>query len=410
MSFQQGLSGLNAAQANLSTIGNNVANAQTVGFKQSRIEFADVYANSLAGGAGPQIGIGVQVGAVAQQFTQGGIATSNNPLDVAINGSGFFRMETNGVVSYSRNGQFKVDSNGFIVNNGGAKLTGYTTDAGGQVVASTPQPLQLSNANLAPRATGDAKIAVNLDARAKPIDRTTTAFDLKDPKTYTSSTAITVYDEQGKAQSLTLYMSKTADNQWDVHAALNGIELSGTTPPTPVGDLSFNNDGTLAAGSPLAMTLTGQPGVAGALSFPLALDDTTQFGANFSVAKLTQDGFTTGQLAGYSIGADGTILGRYTNGQTRAQGQIVLGDFDNPQGLVNLGSNQWAETSESGQPRVSTPKSGTLGALQAGALEESNVDLTEELVEMISAQRNYQANAQTITVQDQVMQTLMNLR
>lgn len=410
MSFQQGLSGLNAAQANLSTIGNNVANAQTVGFKQSRIEFADVYANSLAGGAGPQIGIGVQVAAVAQQFTQGGIATSNNPLDVAINGNGFFRMDTNGVVSYTRNGQFKLDANGFLVNNAGGKLTGYPVDANGQVVASTPQPLQLSNANLAPRATSEAKLALNLDSRAEPIDRTTTAFNIKDPKTYTSSTAITVYDQQGKSQSLTLYLSKTADNTWDVHAALNGIEISGTTPPTAAGNLTFNDDGTLAGGSPINLTLTGQPGVAGALTFPVALDDTTQFGANFSVAKLNQDGYTTGQLAGYSIGADGSVLGRYTNGQTRAQGQIVMADFDNPQGLVNLGGNQWAESSESGQPRIATPKSGTLGALQAGALEESNVDLTEELVKMISAQRLYQANAQTITVQDQVMQTLVNMR
>lgn len=409
MSFQQGLSGLNAAQANLSSIGNNVANAQTIGYKQSRIEFADVYANSLAGGAGPQIGIGVQVAAVAQQFTQGGIATSNNPLDVAINGGGFFRVEHNGAVSYSRNGQFKRDSDGFLVTNSGARLTGYGVDASGQIVASTPQPLQLSNGNIAPRATTDAKIGLNLDSRAEAIDRTARPFDIKDPKSYTSSTAVTVYDEQGNSHSLTLYMGKTAGNTWDVHAAVDGVEISGTTPPTPAGNLTFNNDGTLAGGSPLNFAITGA-GVAGTITFPVSLADTTQYGANFAVSKLTQDGFTTGQLSGYSISPDGTVLGRYTNGQTRAQGQIALADFENPQGLVNLGGNLWAESSESGQPRVAAPKSGTLGELKAGALEESNVDLTEELVKMISAQRVYQANAQTITVQDQLMQTLVNIR
>ena len=406
MSFQQGLSGLNVASKNLAAIGNNVANASTIGYKTARAEFADVFANSLAGGSGTQIGIGASLAAVRQQFTQGNIVTSANPLDLAINGSGFFRLSTNGVSSYTRNGQFSLDSSGYIVTNSGARLTGYMADAAGQIAASTPSDLQISLANIPPQTTTRASMSLNLDSRE---DIKTAAFNINDAATYNSSTAMTVYDSQGNANTLTVYFRKTAANTWQVYGAANGSVLNGNA---ALGTMNFGANGLLAANSTMNVSIPLSNGAATPLAFPLTFPSTemTQFGVNFSASALTQDGFTTGRIAGFSIGDDGTILGRYTNGQTRAQGQVVLANFVNAQGLGALGNNQWAETAESGQPLVAAPGSGSLGTLQAGALEEANVDLTEELVNMITAQRIYQANAQTIRTQDQVMQTLVNLR
>jgi flagellar hook protein FlgE len=406
MSFQQGLSGLNIAAKNLDAIGNNVANASTIGYKAARAEFADVFANSLAGGAGVQIGIGAQVAAVRQQFSQGNIVTTSNPMDVAINGAGFYRLSTSGTISYARNGQFSLDRDGYIVTNSGARLTGYPADANGQIVASTPIDLQVSLANIAPRATTDARVAINLDSRENVP---AAAFSIADPTSYNSSTAMTVYDSQGNAHTLTLYFRKSAANTWDVYGAADGAVLNGAA---PLGTMNFGGNGLLAGNVTMNVSIPLANGAATPLAFPVTfpVSDMTQFGVNFSVSQLQQDGFTTGRLAGFAIGSDGVILGRYTNGQTRAQGQIVLANFINPQGLVALGGNEWAETSESGQPLVATPGSGNLGTLQSGALEEANVDLTEELVKMITAQRVYQANAQTIRTQDQVMQTIVNLR
>lgn len=406
MSFQQGLSGLNIAAKNLDAIGNNVANASTVGYKAARAEFADVFANSLAGGAGVQIGIGAQVAAVRQQFSQGNIVTTSNPMDVAINGSGFYRLSTNGTISYARNGQFSLDRDGYIVTNSGARLTGYPADPNGQIVASTPIDLQVSLANIAPRATTDARVAINLDSRENVP---AAAFSISDPTSYNSSTAMTVYDSQGNAHTLTLYFRKSAANTWDVYGAADGAVLNAGA---ALGTMNFGGNGLLAGNVTMNASIPLTNGAASPLAFPITfpVSDMTQFGVNFSVSQLQQDGFTTGRLAGFAIGSDGVILGRYTNGQTRAQGQIVLANFINPQGLAALGGNEWAETSESGQPLVATPGSGNLGTLQSGALEEANVDLTEELVKMITAQRVYQANAQTIRTQDQVMQTIVNLR
>lgn len=406
MSFQQGLSGLNVAGKNLAAIGNNIANASTIGFKASRAEFADVYANSLAGGSGTQIGIGASLAAVRQQFTQGNIITTSNPLDLAINGGGFFRMSTNGVPSYTRNGQFALDRDGFIVSASGARLTGYQADQAGQVFATTPGDLRISLANISPQATTNARVAVNLDARETVK---TLAFDINDGATYNSSTALTVYDSLGNANTLTMYFRKTAANTWDVYGAANGAAINGGA---PLGTLTFGANGLLTANvlTNVAIPLTN--GAASPLTFPLTFPaaEMTQFGVNFAASELTQNGFTTGRIAGFAIGEDGTILGRYTNGQTRAMGQVVLANFINPQGLAAMGNNEFAETADSGQALVSSPGSGSLGTLQAGALEEANVDLTEQLVSMITAQRNYQANAQTIRTEDQIMQTIVNLR
>lgn len=415
MSFQQGLSGLNAAAKNLDVIGNNVANSGTVGFKQSQAQFADVYANSLTGAGGANVGIGVKVAQVTQQFTQGNITATNNPLDMAINGGGFFRMENNGEVAYQRNGQFQLDRMGFIVNPTGAKLTGYTANAGGALLTGAPTPLSINTADLMPQITTELNAVLNLDSGSVAP---TLAFAMADPDTFNHSTAVSVFDSLGNAQTLQTFYVKTATaGQWDVYAASDGVIIDADTVTVaidPVATLNFNTSGALTGTPAMPIGPINVPATAtGATTpFPVTIDftGTTQFGAAFSVNTLNQDGYTSGRLAGFSVGADGMVLGRYTNGQSAVLGQVILANFANPNGLQQLGNNMWAETATSGNPLVGTPDSGSLGVLQSSAVEDSNVDLTAELVNMITAQRVYQANAQTIKAQDAVMQTLVNLR
>ncbi len=410
MSFQQGLSGLNASAKNLDVIGNNVANSGTVGFKASQAQFSDVYAASLAGGTGLQAGIGTKVATIAQQFTQGNISTSNNPLDVAINGKGFFRVDQQGTIFYTRNGQFQLDKNGYIVTASGENLTGYAANASGVILPGALVNLQLSTADIAPAATSLANTLVNLDSRATPP---TAAFSIADPTSYNSSTSMTVYDSLGNAQNYTLYFRKTAANTWDVYTSLTNAVGSATTPQGLLTTLTFSTSGALTSpAAPVGETLSAADLGTGAaaLAFNVDFTGTTQFGSAFGVNAITQNGYASGRLTGFSIGDDGIVQARYSNGQNVAQGQIVLANFTNPQGLQPMGNNLFAETANSGQPLVGGPGSGSLGVLQASATEDSNVDLTQELVNMITAQRVYQANAQTIKTQDQVLQTLVNLR
>ena len=404
MGFQQGLSGLNAASKSLEVIGNNVANANTVGFKESQAQFADVYANSLAGAGASQIGIGVKVAQVAQQFTQGNVTASNNPLDVAINGGGFFRMSNNGTVSYARNGQFQLDKAGYIVNASGSHLTGYGVSASGVLASGAPTDLNINTADLTPKITTKVSALLNLDSgSAIPV---TTPFNMADPTTYNNSTAVSVYDSLGNAHTVQTFYVKTGANAWKVYAANDGVP----TTPANIGSLAFASDGSLIAGAPLTVPLVVSTGAT--TPFPVSIDytGTSQYGSSFSVNALKQDGYTSGRLSGFSISANGTIVGRYTNGQSATLGQVVLANFTNPNGLQSLGNNLWTETATSGPALVGTPNSGSLGVLQSSAVEDSNVDLTAELVNMITAQRSYQANAQTIKTQDQVLQTLVNLR
>jgi flagellar hook protein FlgE len=402
MSFQQGLSGLNAAAKNLDVIGNNVSNSGTVGFKQSQAQFSDVYANSLTGSGGSNIGIGTRVAVVAQQFTQGNITATNNPLDIAINGGGFFRMDNNGEVNYQRNGQFQLDRTGFIVSPNGAKLTGYTANASGVLSTGAPAPLSINTADLAPQVTTGVNAVLNLNSSSSTP--AVTPFDMDDPLSFNNSMSVSVYDGLGNQHTLQSYFVKTAANTWDVHASLDG------DPSALVGTLVFDASGTLTSGSPITIPPQVLTTGAAPLGFPVDFTGITQFGSPFSVNTLNQDGFTSGRLAGFGIGADGIILGRYTNGQSKVLGQVVLANFANPNGLQPLGNNMWAETATSGNPLVGPPDSGSLGVLQSSAVEDSNVDLTAELVNMITAQRVYQANAQTIKAQDAVLQTLVNLR
>lgn len=411
MGFQSGLSGLNVAAKNLDIIGNNVANAGTVGYKSSRAIFADVFASSLNGGGTGQIGIGAKVGKVQQQFTQGNISVTNNPLDLAISGGGFFRLSNNGTISYSRNGQFNIDNGGHIVNSDGLQVTGYPVDAAGNVIPSSPQPLRLSSADIAPNATTEFDAAINLDSRAAGI---ALPFAANDPSTYTSSTSGTVYDSLGNPHVMTMFFVKTTTpGEWTLRGTLDGGPVADVNLGAGAGNpvtLNFNSSGTLTTGMPLNVNLALSNGAVTPLAFELNFAGSSQFGADFGVSALSQDGYAAGRMTGFNIGADGIITGRYSNGEAMQLGQIVLANFANPGGLRALGDNQWEETSDSGLALVGQPLTGSLGSLQSAAVEDSNVDLTQELVNMITAQRVYQANAQTIKTIDQVLQTLVNLR
>ena len=424
MAFQHGLSGLNAASKNLDVIGHNIANANTTGFKASRAEFADMVASAIGGAGGSNVGIGVQVAAVAQQFSQGNLTVTGNTLDVAINGSGFFMLQQpDGSSAYTRAGNFKLDKDGDLKTNSGARVLGYPIDpTTGLRTATVPGPLNFpSSQPIAAKQTTTVTAAFNLDARAydaagvaaTPGPPPTPAIPPTPRATY--GTSINVFDSQGVAVPVTLYFQKTAtDNEWEVYDSLD-------TAATPVGTITFDNNGAItgpvapAPATGFGLTLSVDPSPPNPNNLPafnvlVNLDDVTQFGSKFAVSDLSQDGYASGELTGINIEASGMIMARYSNGMTRAEGQVALANFRNPQGLMAVGNNNWVETFESGQPVMGTPTDGNFGALRSGALEDSNVDLTAELVNMMTAQRTYQANAQTIKTQDQVMSTLVNLR
>ncbi|RIX41210.1 MAG: flagellar hook protein FlgE [Rhodocyclales bacterium GT-UBC] len=431
MAFQQGLSGLNTASKALDVTSNNIANASTVGFKTSATHFADVYAASLSGGGASQVGIGSSAAAIVQQYTQGNITTTSNSLDIAINGAGFYRTAKDGAVTYTRNGQFHADDQGYLVNDSGANLTGYLADANGSIIPTTPTALKLSTADIAPQVTGSTSSGVqaqlNLDS-TKSVPASTwvapTGTNTPQTDTYNFSTATTIYDTLGNAHTMTMYFEKTtpvaagATGAWNVHYQVDGTSEANVA-SSPV-LLEFNSTGKLITTMPVTAFSVDLDGVAtdlgktnnaaATMTFNMSFTGTTQYGSSFSVSSLTQDGYAAGHLAGLSIGKDGVIQGNYSNGQSRNLAQIVLANFTNPNGLMSVGNNGWIETAASGQPLVGAPNTGTLGVLQSGAVEESNVDLTGELVNMIVQQRNYQASAQSIKTQDQIMQTMVNLK
>jgi len=412
MPFRIALSGLNAASSELQVIGNNVSNASTTGFKKSRTEFADIYAATNLGVTANAIGSGVKVASVNQQFNQGNITFTDNNLDLAVSGSGFFRLSDNGVSVYSRAGAFGVDRTGYVVNSQGQRLTGYDADSSGNITGALTD-LQLSTEDLPPQQTSAAELLANLDSRVDVLD--TNNFDEGDPSTYHNSTTFTAYDSLGNPRLTTLYFLRTGDGAWDMYMNVDGTmvdadPLTNTGASNNARSLTFDSAGTLTSTASLA---TGNiPGSGGSANFPIDLDlsGTSQFGSSFSVNTLTQDGFSTGRLSGVDIGETGILTARYTNGQSSTLAQVALANFANPQGLRQLGDTAWAETYDSGAALVGAPGTGSLGLVQSGALEGSNVDLTEQLVGMITAQRNFQANAQVISTADTVTQTVINIR
>ncbi|CAM8635062.1 FlgE Flagellar hook protein FlgE [Comamonadaceae bacterium] len=467
MSFQTGLSGLNGASKSLDVIGNNIANANTVGMKYSRTEFSALVAGQLgaAGGStGNTPGIGVAVGTIAQQFTQGNISITGNNLDVAVNGGGFFQLtQPDGSTAYTRDGQFKLDSDGNLVTNSGANVMGFPTDLLGNRTSITPQPMVIpTSAPIPAQQTTAITAEFNLDARTKPAIQTTPPTPIS-----TYGTTLTAFDSQGNEVPVSLYFVKRGPDTtanpavttdiWDVYdagtvaagtTALNtnaaryathqaNVAYNTTTPPPTDLKPTFAAAGTgafaapalttVATGalfqleydvngkltSPLAaqtLTLTSPNTAIGTFSTTLDLTKTTQYGTTFAVSNLTQDGYTAGDLTGISIDPSGVITTRYSNGETQSRGQLLLADFRNVQGLTPISGGNWTESFASGQPVLGNPGLGKFGGLRSGSLEDSNVDLTGELVNMMTAQRNYQANAQTIKTQDQILSTLVNLR
>ncbi|WP_395504563.1 flagellar hook protein FlgE [Ectopseudomonas hydrolytica] len=448
MSFNIGLSGLRAATKDLNVTGNNIANAGTVGFKQSRAEFADVYAASVLGsGSNPQ-GSGVLLGDISQQFNQGNINYTQNALDLAINGNGFFQVSNNGALSYTRAGYFGTDRNGFLVDNFGNNLQGYTVDGNGNLQTGVVGNLQIQTASQEPKATSSMSQVFNLNSTNSAP--TNTPFDPADPTTYNSSTSTNIYDSQGNSHVLTQYFVKTEANQWQMNILIDGrsptnpaaaapagteperyqltFDASGqisslaqiidatTTPPTlgapitPAGQFAISSWSPAVpdAGSPTGWSLNGAQSNPG--GFTVDMRGSTQFASSFAVNSVSQDGYTTGELAGLEIDDTGVIFARYTNGQSKVQGQIILANFANVQGLTPVGKTQWVQSFASGEPVRNPPGSGTLGVIQAGALEDSNVELSDQLVNLIVAQRNYQANAKTIETESAIIQTIINLR
>ncbi len=415
MSFQTGLSGLNAASRNLDVIGNNIANANTIGMKSSRAEFADLVASSIGVYGGGGAGIGVEVANVSQQFTQGNISITGNNLDAAINGDGFFQIRLpSGETAYTRDGTFKLDKEGQIITNGNAKLIGVKADP---LTGATPSggavgPLSLPAGGEIPAKISETITAgLNLDARAAIPTGTAPASLVPSLQTY--GTSLVTYDAQGVDTPVSLYFTRTQSaapatplyNSWDVYSSVAGGA------PALNGTVTFDVNGALEPSTLSPVLVPDSLRTGGTYAVALDMSAITQFGSNFGVNKLTQDGQTSGKLTQVTIDSNGVIQGNYSNGKQVAAGQIQLATFTNVQGLEAIGGNNWIKTSASGDPSsTGAPGSANLGAIRSGALEESNVDLTAELVNMMTAQRAYQANAQTIKTQDQVMSTLVNLR
>jgi len=408
MPFAVALSGLNAASSDLNVTANNIANANTTGFKASRAEFSDVFA------VGAQaIGNGVRLGAVSQEFSQGGVDFTDRGLDLAISGEGFFTLGDGGVISYSRVGSFGVDRDGFVTNNQAQRLQIFPVTSTGTFNTGTLQDLQLATTDSAPQATTRADFGINLPANATPPAVAT--FDRTNASTFNHSTAVTVYDSLGASHTFTAYFAKTATpNQWNAHFFLdNGAEIAQAGgPPPPPWVVSYSNAGVLTAPVGGAFTLPAVNPGNGAAPIALAADllGSTQYGGTFGVNSLSQNGFTSGRLSSIDVDSSGVIFARFTNGRSDPLGQVALSNFANPQGLRQLGDTSWGETFSSGDAVRGSAGTGSFGLIQAGALESSNVDLTEQLVNMITAQRNFQANAQMISTADQVTQTIINIR
>jgi len=402
MSFGQGLSGLSAAAQELDIIGNNIANAGTVGFKAGSASFADVYAQS-------RVGLGVQLAAVKQRFSVGNVNITGNQYDMAIDGErGLFRVtDSSGRVLYTRNGQFDVDNEHYLVNAQGHRLTGYAPGSTDLV------PIKRPVGNIEPVASTRIENTVTFDSEAKA---TTAAFDPTNADTFFKMTPVNVYDSMGNKHLVQQYYTKrpqaNGESVWEVNFRVDGREPDSGATAT----YRFDKSGQLlgdAAGNTSSVLTVAAPGVAGSPVEPLNLTisyaGAKQFGGQFN-NNFTQDGMSTGEYASMSIDTDGSIIANYTNGAQRSMGTIALADFNNLQGLKPVGGNAWEETAASGQPILGVPGSNGLAALKGKALEMSNVDMSQELVNMIVAQRSYQANAQTIKTQDQVLQTLMTMR
>ena len=405
MSFAISLSGLNGASADLEVTANNVANVNTTGFKSSRAQFAEVFAVGTQSVSTSAAGSGVRLSAIAQQFTQGNIDFTDNALDLAIGGEGFFVISDNGARSYTRAGAFGVDRDGYVTNAQGQRLQAYPYAGNNLFNTGTPQDLQLTIGSNPPSATTRAAFGINLPADApQPANA---VFDPADPSSFNHTTSVTVYDSLGAAHTATVYFIKdAAPNTWNTQIEIDGTSNAGAA------QITFNPDGTLNTPAGGLMPLAPYTPTTGATDIVMSMDfaTATQFGDSFGVNSLSQDGFTTGRLTGVSVDGEGVVFARFTNGQSTSLGKLALANFVNPQGMQQLGDTTWGESFQSGDALLGEAGTASFGSIQSGALEASNVDLTAQLVNMITAQRNFQANAQAIETADSITQTVINIR
>lgn len=393
MSFNIALSGLQATTQDLNTISNNIANASTNGFRGGRSEFASIYNGGQAGG--------VSVMSTTQNFSKGGSLTyTGRQLDMGIQGEGFFVLKgTDGGAMYARAGMFHKDSQGFITDPVGSRLQGYSVNATGKIQQGNVGDLQVQTASLAAKATTQVGLVSNLDARVDPI---AVAFDPKDINSYHSIGTTSVYDSLGAEHVVTQYYVKTAPNEWTVNYTLDGVQLTEQT------TLTFDAKGVLdPATTKQAFDLT-LPNGASNLQFEINFDKSTQYAAKYNNSSLSQDGYTSGELKGVRLDDNGMLYGTYTNGQEQLQGQVILANFSNPNGLSAVSNNAWVATNAAGQAITGAPSTGTMGTVTGGYLEGSNVDTTAEMVNLMSAQRNYQSNAKVLDVNSTMQQALLN--
>lgn len=443
MPFRIALSGLHSSSTDLKTTGNNIANSETTGFKASRAEFVDVYASAYGAIASVTNGSGTKTANIRQMFSQGNVEFTDNSTDLAITGQGFFVVEDDKGRYLTRNGAFGLDRDGYVTNSTGQTLqifpavtngTNTTFNTGSLV------DLQLNNTVGAPVSTTEMTINVNVDANSTPFNVAAGAapaiydhtalpipFDVTDPSTFHHVTATTVYDSLGASHVAQMYFRKADDGggqtgSWQVVTFVDGSEV------TPSGDaagraalLEFNTDGTLkeVSGGPVAagagdfeMPFSAVPVGSGAapISFKIDFRKLTQFGSDFAVNELSQNGFSTGRLTGFDVEDNGVVYARFTNGNAETLGMVAVANVANPQGLGQTGDSLWVETNGAGDTVLGEPGTASLGLIQAGALESSTTELSDELVNMIVSQRNYQANAQVISTADQLTQTLLNIR
>jgi len=404
MPFQVSLSGIDASSSALDVVANNIANSQTTGFKSSTVDFADVYATGSLNLSATQSGEGVTIASIDQQFTQGNINQTGNNLDLALSGQGFFTLRDASGYYYTRNGTFSVDNQGYVVNATDQRVQVYPPLATGGFNTGALQDLQLNTSQSAPQAT--ANVGLNLNLPANSAAPTVAPFNPNNPATYNNTTSTAVYDSLGNQHTATFYYIATATpNQWDVAMTVDGAQVGAAQP------LDFSPSGAITTPATSTFTFPADP-IAGAnpLALTVNMSGSTQYGSQFGVNSITQDGYSTGLLTTISVDGTGIVSAKYTNGRSLELGQLAMSNFANPQGLAPLGNNNWGETFSSGGVIHGTAKSANFGTIESGALESSNVDVTKELVNMITAQRAFQANAQMITTDDQITQTILQIR
>jgi flagellar hook protein FlgE len=404
MAFSIALSGLTSASSDLDVTANNIANAQTTGFKESRAQFADVYAAGSVNLNSSVIGQGVRLASTAQEFSQGNITTTTSNLDLAISGDGFFTLRNSTGNIYTRNGQFSEDKTGNVVSATGAALQVYPPLANGGFNTGALTTLNLQTAQSAPAATTSGSLILNLPANSTPP--AVAPFDPTNAATYNQSTSTAVYDSLGNQYPATFYFTATAvPNQWSVNMTVNGTQVGAAQ------TLAFSSTGavTTPVGGSLPFNGFAPPGGAQVMNMKFDFSQTTQFGSQFGVSSIVQNGFATGELSRVAIDNTGVVSAVYTNGRSTQLGQLALANFPNTQGLRQLGDTDWSETFTSGTVVQGLAGSAGFGVIQSGSLESSNVDLTTELVNMITAQRSFQANAQVITTANQLSQTVINI-